>query len=152
MDASSMKRSKKCQRGAALAELAVALPILTLVMLGVVDFGRVWVQSSAVENAAYAGAAYGAQTISHADDTAGIYATVMADLNDSAVHEETYTVVSEKHCECDGAAIDCADLCTTDTKRTYVRVRVGSEFRTLFDYPGIPSVLDVSREVQVRAR
>jgi Flp pilus assembly protein TadG len=147
-----MTGSTKRQRGAALAELAVALPILTLVMLGVVDFARVWVQSSAVENAAHAGAQYGAQTTSHAEDTAGIYATVMADLNDSAVDEETYTVVSEKHCECDGATLDCDDPCTTDTKRTYVRVRVGSEFRTLFDYPGIPSPLNVSREVQVRAR
>jgi Flp pilus assembly protein TadG len=148
----SIGRSRKRQRGAALAELAVALPVLTLVMLGVVDFARVWVQSAAVENAAQAGAQYGAQTTSHAEDSAGIYAAVMADLNDSAVDDESYTVASEKFCECDGATLDCDDSCTTDTKRVYVRVRVGSEFHTLFDYPGIPSVLDVSREVQVRAR
>jgi len=147
-----VRRSATKQRGAAIAELAVALPVLTLVMLGVVDFARVWVQSAAVENAAHAGAQYGAQTASYAEDTAGIYAAVMADLNASAVDEETYTVESERFCECDGADLDCDDSCGTDTKRVYVRVRVNSEFETLFDYPGIPSPLDVSREVKVRAR
>ena len=64
-------------RGTALVELTVALPLLTMVMLGAVDFARVWVQSSAVENAAHTGAQYGAQTTSHTVDSNGIYTTVM---------------------------------------------------------------------------
>ena len=39
------------QRGAALAELAVALPVLFVVLLGAVDFGRLWTEGLALSNA-----------------------------------------------------------------------------------------------------
>lgn len=147
------KRSSR-NRGAAIAELAVALPVLTLMLLGAVDFARVWVQSTAVENAAHAGAQYGAQTTSHAADSNGIYNTVMADLNDSAVSEETFDVNSQRYCECaDGTSIDCdTGTCTTGGVHMYVRVRVNSMFTTLIDYPGLPHQIDVSREARIRAR
>jgi len=141
-------------RGSAIAELSVALPILTLVMLGAVDFARVWVQSSAVENAAHAGAQYGAQTTSHAGDTSGIYSAVMDDLNASAVSAESFDVHSQKYCECnDGTAVDCdTGTCATGGVLMYVRVRVNSSFTTLIDYPGLPHTIDVSREARLRAR
>jgi Flp pilus assembly protein TadG len=143
----------KSQRGAALAELAVCLPLLTLVMLGVVDFGRAWVQSTAVENAAHAGAQYGSQTTSHAEDYAGIETVVRNDLAVSAVSEGTYDVVPTRYCECaDGTPVACTATCMVGGVHMYVQVRVNSQFETLFDYPGIPHTLDVSREVRVRAR
>ena len=143
-----------CNRGAALAELTVAMPLLILIMLGAVDFARVWVQSTAVENAAHAGAQYGAQTTGHAADSSGIYSAVMDDLNSSAVAAETFAVVSEQYCECENlVAVDCdGGTCVTGGVHMYVRVRVNSTFETLFDYPGIPHEIDVSREARIRAR
>ena len=148
-----MKRSAR-DRGTALAELTVALPLLTMVMLGAVDFARVWVQSSAVENAAHSGAQYGAQTSSHAADSSGIYSAVMDDLNSSPVSAETFDVASQQYCECaNGVSVDCDDgTCDTGGVHMYVRVRVNSTFQTLFDYPGVPHQIDVSREARIRAR
>jgi Flp pilus assembly protein TadG len=143
-----------CERGSALAELSVALPLLILIMLGAVDFARVWVQSTAIENAAHAGAQYGAQTTGHAADSSGIYSAVMDGLNASAVAAETFTVASEQYCECENlVAVDCdGGTCATGGVHMYVRVRVNSTFETLFDYPGIPHEIDVSREARIRAR
>jgi Flp pilus assembly protein TadG len=142
------------ERGAALVEFAIVLPLLTMVMLGAVDFSRVWVQSSAVENAAHAGAQYGAQTTSHAVDTSGIYNAVMDDLNASAAATETFTVASQQYCECaNTVSVDCDDgECSSGGVHMYVRVRVNSTFETMFDYPGIPREIDVSREARIRAR
>lgn len=49
------------QRGTALAELAILLPLLALVSFGTVDLGRAYVTVNQVKNAAREGAAY-AQT------------------------------------------------------------------------------------------
>jgi Flp pilus assembly protein TadG len=46
------------QRGAAAAEFAIILPLLTMIVLGCVDFGRFAYNYIAVNNAARAGAAY----------------------------------------------------------------------------------------------
>ena len=43
-------------------ELAIGLPFLMLVMLGLIDFGRISYQVMVVQAAARAGAQYGTQT------------------------------------------------------------------------------------------
>lgn len=48
------------EHGAAMVELAFALPILLLVVWGIVDFGRLLVTASGLTNAAREGARYGA--------------------------------------------------------------------------------------------
>ena len=63
---------RRSERGAALIELAVALPVLAIVLVGAIDFGRVFRLAMIVENAARAGAMYGAQDSAHAVDAAGM--------------------------------------------------------------------------------
>ena len=78
----------------------------------------------------------------------------LADLQESALSEESFDVASSRECECsNGSAIDCdAGTCPTGVKRVYVRVRVNHDFETIVDYPGLSHIVDVSREVVVRAR
>ncbi len=142
------------QRGAALTELTIALPVLMLLMLGAVDFSRVWMRSTAIENAVHTGAQYGAQTSSHTVDTSGIASAVSDDLVASGLPAEEFTVDSQQYCECqNGTTIDCDDgTCGAGGVRMYVRVRVNSTFETLVDYPGLPHRIDVSREARIRAR
>lgn len=63
-------------RGQGLVEFALALPLLLLVILGIVDFGRLFLMYSAVSNAAREGVRYGAVSGVGADipylDCAGI--------------------------------------------------------------------------------
>ena len=67
-------------RGGALVELTVCLPILTLVLIGAADLGRVWTESSRVSTAAYAGAQYAAQSRDHTTDEDGIRQIVLNEL------------------------------------------------------------------------
>ena len=53
-------------RGQSLVELALALPILLLILLGLADLGRAFYYTSAIANAARVGAAYAAMNSSTA--------------------------------------------------------------------------------------
>lgn len=66
--------------GGAVAELAVSLPVLTLVLIGAADLGRVWTETSRIENAAYAGAQYGSQSRANTKDENGIREIIFTEL------------------------------------------------------------------------
>ncbi len=57
----ALNRSK--ERGQSLVELALILPVLILVLLGILDFGRAFYAYNAISNAAREGARYG--TVHH---------------------------------------------------------------------------------------
>jgi len=141
--------------GAATAELAMFLPIAFVLLLGSVDFGRVFYELTAIANAATAGAKYGAHDAAHSGDITGIRRAVTDDLEDS-VAVDTVAVDTERYCNCDdGARIDCdTGTCAggTGARRTYVRVRVQKPFTTLFPYPGVPNAVVLSREAQIRVQ
>jgi Flp pilus assembly protein TadG len=59
--------------GQGVVELALAVPVLLLLMLGTIDIGRVFFDYIELRNAAREGAGYGARL---PDDTAGIIARV----------------------------------------------------------------------------
>jgi len=72
MKVSGLTRLGRNQRGAALVELAVSLPILAVLAVGVVDFSRAFYSAMVVTAAARAGALYGAFSVPHAYDTANV--------------------------------------------------------------------------------
>jgi Flp pilus assembly protein TadG len=147
-------RARSCA-GAATAELAIFVPIAFVLLLGSVDFGRVFYELTAIASAATAGARYGAHDASHSGDMTGIRRAVTDDLQDS-VAIATVAVDAERYCNCDdGAMIDCnAGTCAggTGARRTYVRVRVQKPFTTLFPYPGVPNAMVLSRQAQIRVQ
>src|ERR1700722_2857907 len=70
-----LRRRSTVRQGAAgqsLVELALVLPILLLLMIGIIEVGRFAYYSILVSNAARAGAQYGAQGLVNAADAAGI--------------------------------------------------------------------------------
>ncbi len=67
------------QSGAAILELALVLPFLLLLVLGIGCFGRVFYTSILVNNAARAGAGYGIRF--HYTDTPGMTAAAVADAH-----------------------------------------------------------------------
>lgn len=66
------------QRGAAAVELAIVLPFLVVLVMGVVDLGRVFYAYEALANAAREGARYCAL---HPGDQPGTWARVQAEIN-----------------------------------------------------------------------
>jgi len=140
------------ERGSAMAELAVILPLLLVTTVGLVDFGRAAYEAIDVENGAHAGASYGARSKAYALDTAGIQAATIADMNGD-VDTSTVTVASQRFCQCsDGKDIDCEQNCAGVAPYMYVHVDVEKKFQTLLAYPGIPSSIDLKREVELRVQ
>lgn len=168
------------------------MPFVFLLMIGAVDFGRMWTVSTRLSDAAYAGAAYGAQTAETAKDTQGIREVALhelgllseesaalmlgaakggnggggdtggsdvgsgGDTEGKAVSVDDYEILVDRYCRCeDDSSVDCdTGTCTagSGSRRTYVHVRIGTNFTTIFDYPGIPPVIALEREARLRAR
>src|SRR5689334_23331168 len=85
------------ERGAAIVEFAVALPLMIVVLIGIIDFARVSYTAMAVSNAARAGVLYGSQSNARAVDTAGIQnAAMMSAQNDIG----PITATATNFCEC----------------------------------------------------
>lgn len=148
--------TKRPQKGAALVEAAIALPLLLLVLLGASDFGRLSYVSVLLANAASAGARFGSLTPTNATNAEGIQKAVIDDLGSTNVgHGLNITV--ERFCTCapDDSSIACGNVCPivgnySVQPRVYVRVGVQSTFDTLFAYPGVPKSVLVARESRMR--
>ncbi len=152
------------QSGQALLEMAFVLPLLIILALGVIEVGRYAYIAILVGNAARAGADYGAQSNAQSADTVGIqnaayydFAGGTASTNSSnGLSQSTLTVSSVVSCGCDNTgtitSYGCttvtnanAGSCTTGNWVVYVSVTASGTFNALFNYPGIPSSLTVSR-------
>jgi Flp pilus assembly protein TadG len=153
------------ERGSVLTEMAVCIPVVLVILLGAVDFGRAWVHANATANAAHAGAQFGAQNIAHAGNTPVIEDVVMRDLKASSMMKSiadgdsssaaSFSVESERYCMCDGGnEVDCdsGNCGPGQPSQMHVRVRVNSTFEPLFDYPGLPDEIQIDRQASLRAR
>jgi hypothetical protein len=157
--------TRHAERGGVLAEFAVVIPVALLLLLGAIDFGRVWTLATASAHAAHAGAQYGSQNAQLAADLDGIRNVVINDLSTSAMLAasdadedglgiDDFVITPERYCECsDGSSIACDNKCGGGTSpMVFVRVRIDTTFETLFNYPGIPSEVQISRAAVLRAR
>src|SRR4051794_32091869 len=100
----SVQRFSRGSRGGAALELAVAFPFLLLLLIGAVDYGRLYYTSVTVANAARAGAEYGAQDIATSQDTAAIKSFA---LLDGAERTSTMHIAARAYCECGKVAHAC---------------------------------------------
>lgn len=138
-------RAHKAQAGVALVEFALLMPLLSLLLIGIVEFARFEYYSILVANAARAGVQYGAQNLITADDT--------TDMNSAATSDEgslsTIKVTSSGHyCKCaDGTTSTClSGDCSSSHRLTYVFVDTSGTFTSLFSFPGIPSTFTVTSD------
>jgi Flp pilus assembly protein TadG len=115
------------RRGAAAAELAVVLPMLMILVVGIVDFCRLFHHLSVVANCARNGALYA--------------------CDDTAARDSPYYNASNRTASVQAAALaDAAGISPTPTvtlvsdTSTYVEVRVTHTFNMLTSYLGFGSV------------
>jgi Flp pilus assembly protein TadG len=122
------------RRGAAAVELALVLPLLGLLLLGAVDFARLFYHYSIITNAARSGALYASDPVAAAESP-------YPSIKDAALAEATDlspapTVTSTSGTDADG--------------NPYTDVTVTYTFSTLINYPGIPNPVNLGRTVRVR--
>jgi Flp pilus assembly protein TadG len=131
------RRGRDGSRGQSLLELALIAPILIILMLGVIDYGRVYFAFVSVTNGARNGAHYASQSPSAAQDLQGIRNAVLGDtseLLDTSPTNPDVTVVTG----------------TDSQGRLYADVTVTYTFTTIFPWPGLPNSFQVERTVRAR--
>lgn len=125
--------------GQAATELALAVPVLALLLVGGADFARAFYFNQAVVASARAGAQYGSQSVATATDTSGISAAALA----NGVNVPGLSA-SSSFCTCQSPAPTGQTECATaycngaNSAATYVSVTTTATFKTLVHYPGVP--------------
>ena len=146
-----LKKGKRTsESGVASIEMGFVLPVLLLMFLGAVDFGRVFYHAVTVANAARAGVSYGSLDAARSEDLDMIRQVA----EEEAQNISGVSVAVERYCECDdGSSVACDSECDEDEQpRIYVKVNVQKTYKTILDYPGIPHSLDLDHEAIMRAR
>ncbi len=138
-----MKSLRRCESGAALVEFAIVAPVLSFLLIGMVDFGRFMYDGILAANAARAGVQYGAQTLITAKDTSG---QQTAATNDAAGLSGLTATASQPWCEINGSATTCG----TANSVAFVKVTVTGSFSPLIKYPGLPATFPVSGSATMR--
>jgi Flp pilus assembly protein TadG len=155
------KPKARPESGQSLLELALATPLLLVMVLGVIELGRYAYIAILVGNAARAGAAYGSQSLPQSVDATGIQTAADNDFQNNGQNVSSLTVTSSTSCGCDSAGTVTGAGCTTDVNPTagtcttghwvvMVSVTASGTFNALFNFPGIPTSLSVSRTSTMR--
>jgi len=144
-----LKHLRNSENGGAMVELAVILPVLILIAIGVMDYGRVYFTSVAVANAARAGAEWATLEPGRVNRSTETQNFAKQDGQEAG----TITVTSSSFCECSGAAVLCSSSCGAyGQPRVFVQVTASKNVTMLLRYPGLPSTVTVSRTATFRAQ
>jgi Flp pilus assembly protein TadG len=134
--------------GTSLAETALLLPFLLLLLVGAIDFGRGYYLAIQVAGAAQTASEYGSQKVT---DIAGMQA---AARNDAANVPGLKVSAVSYGCECsDGTSYspNCTVYPTCTSNLVYrVSVTTSSTYSPLVPWPGIPSSILLSSTATMR--
>jgi len=139
------------EAGIAGVELALATPMLALLMTGGFDFGRAIYEQHRLAAAAQAGVQYATALTANETNSSGIIAAARADANDTS----NSLTVTTNQCTCPGGTPQCstATTCTGSTVTgTYVKVAVSESFSTVITYPFVSSPFTVSGVAMMRVQ
>src|ERR1700719_1267224 len=159
------RNSSEC--GQSMLEVALLLPMLLILALGVIEMGLYAYLSILVGNAARAGAAYGSQSLALSLDGTGIQTAATNDFQNNGPSSAVLTVSGGApdgtyvSCGCDSGgtitAATCspkvnpnAGTCASGHWVVMVSVQAQAKFNSLFKYPGIPASLTVPQTATIR--
>ncbi|HEY4439274.1 MAG TPA: TadE/TadG family type IV pilus assembly protein [Candidatus Elarobacter sp.] len=137
---SPLRRLPRGDDGSALAELAIILPLLCLLLTGLMEAGRYGYYTILVANAARAGAQYGAQNLVTAANAGGkMEASALAD----GQNVSGLSASAAEFCTCaDGSASTCLPTdCATSHRNVFVQVTATGTFPSLLNYSALPASL-----------
>jgi Flp pilus assembly protein TadG len=129
-------RLARAEAGSALAEMAIIVPVMILLLIGLIELGRYAQYSIVVGNAAHAGVQYGAQTLGTAANQAGMEAAARNDAGIPGVNAH-----AKSFCQCaDGTPANCASAtdCASTHRLVFVQVDTDGTFTSIVHFPGVP--------------
>ena len=125
------------ESGSALLELSLVLPMVLFIFLGIVDIGLAISESMTVEDAARAGAEYGA-LIGNETNITGMQNAASVAANGLPGFQATAT--SWCSCSPNGSVVSCSSTCSGSTNPLqYVQVQTGATVNAIYGYPGLPA-------------
>ncbi len=137
--------------GIAGVELALATPMLALLMAGGVDFGRAIYEQHRLSAAAQAGVQYATASTSNLTDSTGIIAAARADASDTT----SSLTVSNGQCTCPTGTTLCSTstTCTGSTvSGTYQKVTVSESYSTIMNYGFVSNPFTITGQSMVRTQ
>jgi hypothetical protein len=154
------------ETGQAMLELALLLPILLLLVVGITDLGRAAALTIAVNNAATAGVEYGAQNSTTASDTNGMLNAANGDTSGNYLPGTMSFPTAPTHgCLCDSgtgvsctypvpAPSTCSNLLANCNGQPVECVQVVTQmnFSSMLNYPGIPGTYQANGHAVMRVR
>ncbi len=142
--------SNPSRAGSAIVELALVLPMLMLILVGTIDFGRLFFEAVTVVDAARAGVQYG----SRSNTFSGDYDGMKAAADDNARDLDATTPSAVRFCKCEnGNDVDCVTgTCAEGVPQVYVRVEIQKTFDVMVGLPGIPSTTALTRQATFRVQ
>ena len=140
------------QRGSAMIEAGLLLPMLILLTCGSMDLARVFFAGIAVEGAARAGVQLGSFSVGDA---------AITKMNDAADADATsqgltgLSTSSRKFCSCVGGTgeVSCSTAtCSGALPPVYVETTANYTFNPIIPYPGIPRNIAISNSARFRVQ
>ena len=143
----------KNEEGQAVIELAVVMPLLVLLFLGALEFGRLCYVGIEVTNAAQAGAAFGAQNHALASDVSGIRTVAVQDGGNLSNLDSNWTSTGSDVTVqnlCASTYSVTPGTCTGTPQIEYVQVNTQVTVQSLFGVYGFPSTYTLHGQAIMR--
>jgi len=133
--AESARRRCYSRRAAATVELALLLPFLVFLLLAGMDYSRVFYASVIVSNCARNGALYASD----------------ANMADRSAFDTLQDAVKADASDLNTSLLQVTEIEGTDAQGYgWAQVTVTYPFQTVVNYPGIPSLIPITRTTRMR--
>lgn len=135
----------RSQRGSAMIEFALIAPVMAMLFMGIVEYGRYSTYAILAQASARSGANYGSWNLMTAADTAGIntWAT-----GDAQYLPTPITVTYNYQCSVNGVLppVNCSFSKITPPTNTvyYIKVTVSAKYTPWVNFPGIAKQVTVT--------
>lgn len=136
-----MRAGERKNRGAAVIEFAILLPLLAIIVFGILEFGFIWLQSHYIANAAREGARIAAKLAEVDDEDGSGQPYVQAGVRD-------YLLGLYRNLEDNDIEFHCCGLDPSVTPTKFVAIVV--EEGTLADFDAPSGLTPEPEAVQVR--
>jgi Flp pilus assembly protein TadG len=143
----------RANRGQALAEFALLIPVMVIILLGAGELARLAYASIEITNAAHAGAEYGAQSYQLARPAN--YSNIEAAAALDAQNIPGFTATAQDVCTCEnGTTVACDSALTTcgSSYIAYLQVNTSATYAPLFHCPGLPQTYTVTAKAIMRVQ